>query len=146
VDLIARPTALNLASNPATTPGAVQQIAPASGAGRKVSPERKAKVSPERKAKVSPERKAKVSPKTRKSPSGSGSKLPAIDRLDWENHSDGGKEAWHAPPGTVQRRDKTYLGHVGKRQLAAWERLDPDARQKAVEEWIKTRREEKGIQ
>ncbi len=112
----------------------------------KVSPERKAKVSPERKAKVSPERKAKVSPKTRKSPSGSGSKLPAIDRLDWENHSDGGKEAWHAPPGAVQRRDKTYLGHVGKRQLAAWGRLDPDARQKAVEEWIKTRREEKGIQ
>ena len=130
MDLIARPTALNLASNPATTPGAVQQIAPASGAGRKVSPERK----------------AKVSPKTRKSPSGSGSKLPAIDRLDWENHSDGGKEAWHAPPGAVQRRDKTYLGHVGKRQLAAWGRLDPDARQKAVEEWIKTRREEKGIQ
>jgi len=130
VDLIATPTAPNLAKEFFATPGVFEQIAPASGAGRKLSPKRK----------------LKPSPKGRKSPSGSGSNLPAIDRLDWEPHSAGGKEAWHVPPGAVHRKDKTYLGHVGKRQLAEWGSLDPDARQKAVEGWVATQRERKGIQ
>jgi len=131
VDLIATPTALNLASNPATTPGVVSQIAPASGVGRKLSPKRK----------------PKSSPKARKSPSGSGSHLPAVDRVEWERHSDDGAwEAWHAPLGAVQRKDKTYLGYVGKGRLATWGSLEPDARQKAVEGWVAMKREKKGIQ
>jgi hypothetical protein len=130
VDLIATPTALNLASNPATTPGVVSRMVPASGVGRKLSPKRK----------------PKPSPKTRKSPSGSGSNLPEVDGVEFENHSAGGKEAWHVPPDAVHRKDKTYLGHVGKRLLATWGSLDPDARQKAVEGWVAMKREKKGIQ
>lgn len=137
--MIATPTALNLAKEFFATPGVFEQIAPASGV-------RKTKSSPKEDAKSSEKRKAKSSAKVRKSPSGSGSNLPTIDRLEWNNNSDGGKEAWHVPPGARHRKDKIYLGYVGKRQLAAWGSLDPDARQKVVEGWVATQRERKGIQ
>lgn len=163
MDLIARPTALNLASNLATTLGVVSQIAPASGSGRKPSP--KARKSPSGSGgydadtlidddvegwqglqpmpRPAPKRKSRnVYTGTYQRPDG----LPLLQGIQWEPHSDGGKEAWHVPPGARHRKDKTYLGYVGKRQLSAWGKLDPDARQKAVESWIAAKREKKGIQ
>lgn len=99
-----------------------------------------------------PRRKPPVKPpeqptgKAAKSPSGSGSHLAAVAGITWEPKRDGAIEAWHAPPGAVQRKDKTYLGRAGKSQLEEWDGLDADARQKAVEGWIAMQREKKGIQ
>ena len=77
--------------------------------------------------------------------SGSGYNLPVVEFLQWEENTKGGFEAWHCPPGAFSRKDKTYIGHVGKRQLAAWSALTPDDSRAAVIAWIATKRNAKGI-
>jgi hypothetical protein len=65
--------------------------------------------------------------------------------VDFERNSSGGFEAWYVPPGVVQRKDKTYLGYVGKKLLATWESLPAGDRQKAAEDWIEDKRRQKGV-
>ncbi|HEY7180720.1 MAG TPA: hypothetical protein VIC84_04850 [Blastocatellia bacterium] len=65
--------------------------------------------------------------------------------MDFEKNSSGGREAWHVPPGVTHRKDKTYLGYVGKRLISAWENLAPEARRRAAEDWIAEKRVKKGI-
>lgn len=77
--------------------------------------------------------------------SGSGYELPELENVSWEAHKKGGWEAWHSPDGAFHRKDKTYLGHVGKRQLAAWGKLSPDDSRAAVVAWIAEKRAAKGI-
>lgn len=88
---------------------------------------------------------AKGSVKAAKSGSGTGSNLPEFQNLEWEPNRKGGWEAWHAPPGATKRKDKTYLGHVGKRLLAQWQNLHPVARRQAIEQWVHDKRAEKGV-
>ena len=78
--------------------------------------------------------------------SGSGFDLPVVEFLQWEENTKGGFEAWHCPHGAFSRKDKTYIGHVGKRQLAAWSKLSPDELAQVVSEWIATKRAAKGIE
>jgi hypothetical protein len=87
----------------------------------------------------------KPSVKARKSHSGTGSNLPEVAQVEWEKNSSGGWEAWHVPAGVIRRKDKTYLGYIGKRLLETWQSLPPEARQKAAEDWISGKRAEKGI-
>lgn len=58
---------------------------------------------------------------------------------------DGGLEAWHTPEGVKHRKGKTYLGRVGVRRQREWEKLSPDIRGGIVEDWIRGKRAEKGI-
>jgi len=88
---------------------------------------------------------AKGSVQAAKSGSGSGSHLPELPLIGWEENRKGGVEAWHVPPGATKRKEKTYLGYAGKRLLAEWEKLNPDARRLTVERWIRDKRAEKGI-
>ena len=87
-------------------------------------------------------------------PSGSGSVprlpegclLPPLENLQWEANAAGGWEAWHAPDGTnAPRKSKIYLGYLGKRKLAAWERLPAEQRRAVIAQWIGERRAGKGI-
>lgn len=72
--------------------------------------------------------------------------LPAFSSLVWERDRDGGWEAWHAPQGRrTPRRLKTYLGRVGKRKLAEWERLADAERLATISVWVADRRKGKGI-
>ncbi|MBP6820811.1 MAG: hypothetical protein KA368_04680 [Acidobacteria bacterium] len=80
-------------------------------------------------------------------PSGSGFDLPAIENLQWESNKFGGWEAWHCPPGAVHRKDKTYLGHLGKRLRGKLERENSPAEFRAyLAEWIAAKRKAKKIQ
>jgi hypothetical protein len=54
-------------------------------------------------------------------------------------------EAWHSPEGATKRTDRTYLGRVGKRLLAEWEKGEPENRRTCVERWIAEKRQGKGI-
>jgi hypothetical protein len=73
--------------------------------------------------------------------SGSGYELPELQNIQWELHSKGGWEAWHVPAGAAHRRDKTYLGYLGKRQMATWEQGKTSAEfQQAVCEWVEQKR------
>lgn len=63
----------------------------------------------------------KVPVRTYKKGSGSGLRFPTPQFVMWEQNTKGGWEAWFAPDGPSHRKTKTYLGHVGKRQLAAWQ-------------------------
>lgn len=75
-----------------------------------------------------------------------GCPLPPLANVQWEANAKGGWEAWHAPEGAnAPRKTKTYLGYVGKRQLAKWERLPTDERRATVAAWIEQKRTEKGI-
>lgn len=97
-------------------------------------------------AKVSPQKKAKPSGSgSATKPSGSGYALPELANIQWEANSSGGWEAWHSPEGAFHRKDKTYLGHAGKRQLAAWSKLPADEFRAAVVAWIAEKRSAKGI-
>lgn len=71
--------------------------------------------------------------------------MPELENVSWEENAKGGWEAWHAPDGAFHRREKTYLGHAGKRQLAAWSKLPPDEARAAVIAWIADKRAAKGI-
>ena len=71
--------------------------------------------------------------------------MPEIPNLQWERNKFGGWEAWHAPNGATHRREKTYLGHLGKRQLRRWGREAPEEFRRLVCEWIAEKRTEKGI-
>lgn len=75
--------------------------------------------------------------------SGSGYVLPELPNIQWELHKKGGYEAWHVPPGALHRKEKTYLGYVGKKQLSAWEHLE--ASRQAIIEWVAEKRAAKGI-
>jgi hypothetical protein len=37
--------------------------------------------------------------------------------IQWEKNRSGGVEAWYAPVGAAKRRDRTYLGYIGKRLI-----------------------------
>ena len=74
--------------------------------------------------------------------SGSGSSLPAIPGVQWELNRRGGFEAWHCPPGALHRKDKTYLGYLGKRVISA---SAPDQLDQVARVWIADRMKEKGI-
>jgi hypothetical protein len=37
--------------------------------------------------------------------------------IQWEKNRSGGVEAWYAPVGATKRRDRTYLGYIGKRLI-----------------------------
>lgn len=75
--------------------------------------------------------------------------MPVIDGIQWEskfNHGNfTGVEAWHSPTGARNRAGKTYLGKLGKRQLAAWSKLPPDEFRQAAIAWIELKRLAKGI-
>ena len=86
------------------------------------------------------------SDKARKSPSGGGSHLADVPQVKWETKKDGSTEAWHNPPGATKREHRTYLGRVGLALSERWRNLRPEARQKAVEDWIRELRQSKGIQ
>ncbi len=74
--------------------------------------------------------------------------LHVLEKVQWEAKADGSFEAWHAPNGSKSpRKEKTYLGRVGKRLLAKWGAMPPDERRAAVvAEWIADRRREKGME
>lgn len=72
--------------------------------------------------------------------SGGGYDLPDFPLLQWELNERGGWEAWHTPEGTQRRRDRTYLGYLGKRQLEAWRELAPVEFREAVEAWVEQKR------
>jgi len=73
--------------------------------------------------------------------SGSGYELPQLQNLQWELNAKGGWEAWHTPDGAQPRRDRTYLGYLGKRQLAAWEQSKTPAEfREAVGAWVEQKR------
>lgn len=97
----------------------------------------------ERSVKRSVKRSGSGSPPER---SGSGSTsledLPELPNVQWEKNARGGFEAWHVPPGALHRKDKTYLGYLGKKALSATTptELDLFARQ-----WIHDRRQAKGL-
>lgn len=74
--------------------------------------------------------------------SGSGSSLPAIPGIQWELNARGGFEAWHCPAGAVHRKDKTYLGYLGKRVIAG---SAPDQLDQVARSWIADKMKEKGI-
>lgn len=74
--------------------------------------------------------------------SGSGSSLPAIPGVQWELNARGGFEAWHCPPGALHRKDKTYLGYLGKRVIAG---SAPDQLDAMARSWIAERMQQKGI-
>jgi hypothetical protein len=103
-------------------------------------------VLPQKARKPSVKGQKKPSVKARKSRSGTGSNLLAVRDVDFEKNSSGGFEAWHVPPGVTHRKDKTYLGYVGKRLIETWQSLPAEARQKAMEDWIQKKRAEKGIE
>lgn len=65
--------------------------------------------------------------------------------MSWEQNRKGGVECWHVPAGAVHRKDKVYLGYVGKRQLAEWSLLKPDDLRAKVAAWVQARRAGKGI-
>ena len=94
-----------------------------------------------------PKFKTEALPTYKEKPSGSGFDLPAIENLQWESNKFGGWEAWHVPPGAVHRKDKTYLGHLGKRLRGKLEREKSPAEFRAyLVEWIATKRSEKKIE
>ena len=75
-----------------------------------------------------------------------GCPLPPLENLQWEANAAGGWEAWHAPDGAnAPRKSKTYLGYLGKRKLAEWERWSADQRHAVIAQWIGERRAGKGI-
>ena len=74
--------------------------------------------------------------------SGSGSSLPAIPGVQWELNARGGFEAWHCPPGALHRKDKTYLGYLGKRVIAV---SAPDQLDQVARSWIADLMQQKGI-
>lgn len=77
---------------------------------------------------------------------GSDCPLPDFPDLAWELDRDGGWECYHAPEGKrAPRRTKTYLGRVGKRQLAKWEALPEAERLATISVWIAERRTGKGL-
>ena len=77
---------------------------------------------------------------------GSDCPLPDFPGIAWELDRDGGWECYHAPEGKrAPRRTKKYLGRVGKRKLAEWERLPNDQRHAVVAAWIQEKRTEKGV-
>ena len=144
MDLIATPTAPNLANNPVQTPGPATPVGSASpsDSGSKQKPQKAGTVA--RKSSANPQKKSSV--KAAKSHSGSGSNLVDAPDVEWEWNSSGGLEAWHVPPGATSRKDKTYIGYAKQKLLAEWGSLDPEARQKAVEDWVAAKRAKKGIQ
>ena len=75
--------------------------------------------------------------------SGSGSSLPAIPGVQWELNARGGFEAWRCPPGALHRKDKTYLGYLGKRVISA---SAPDQLDKMARVRIADRMKGKGIE
>ena len=75
--------------------------------------------------------------------SGSGSSLPAIPGIQWELNARGGFEAWHCPPGALHRKDKAYIGYLGKRVIAA---SAPDQLDAMARVWIADRMQQKGIE
>jgi hypothetical protein len=72
--------------------------------------------------------------------SGSGYELPELTNLQWELNAKGGWEVWHVPPGAVHRRNKTYLGYLGKRQLAAWQELTAAEFRQSIRAWVAQKR------
>ena len=74
--------------------------------------------------------------------SGSGSSLPAIPGIQWELNARGGFEAWHCPAGALHRKDKTYLGYLGKRVIAG---SAPAQLEAMARLWVAERMKEKGI-
>jgi hypothetical protein len=79
-----------------------------------------------------------------KPPSGSGS-LPEMAGVQWEWKSDGAVEAWHTPRPKAPRKDRIYLGRVGVRKLAEWQRLPASERLATVAAWVADRRAGKGL-
>lgn len=75
--------------------------------------------------------------------------MPVIDGIQWENKFNRGNftgvEAWHSPTGARNRAGKTYLGKLGKRQLAAWSKLPPAEFEQAAIAWIELKRLAKGV-
>jgi hypothetical protein len=129
---------------PASTPAQMPLAAPA--APLKIEPV-KGSVAREKKGSVNPAEKGSGSG-SRKKGSGSGYQLPDLDGVQWMKNKKGGLEAWHLPDGIgprSPRSKKLYLGHIGKRQLAAWSKIAPAEKRAAVEDWIDERRREKGI-
>lgn len=78
--------------------------------------------------------------------SGSGYRLPDIENVQWESNGLGGFEAWHVPAGVTHRAGKTYLGFLGKRRLASWQKEPPDKFRELVTDWIAEKRREKQIE
>lgn len=78
--------------------------------------------------------------------SGSGYDLPEVSSVRWELNAKGGWEAWHSPDGAYHRQEKTYLGYLGKRQLAMWKRETPERYHLMICEWIVEKRKGKGIE
>jgi len=82
---------------------------------------------------------------------GSGSGSPndyapePVQGVSWEPNKKGGFEGWHTPPGATHRKDKTYLGYVNLKLLRQWENLPPADRERELEEWIRSKRTQKGI-
>jgi len=68
--------------------------------------------------------------------------LPPIPGVQWERNARGGFEAWHVPPGATHRREKTYLGYLGKRLLAT---ATPESLPQTVQTWIRERRQVKKL-
>lgn len=71
--------------------------------------------------------------------------LPILDGVQWERKRDGALEAWHSPDGKRNRAGKTYIGRIGKRQLASWEAKPPAQFRALISEWISEKRMKKGI-
>ena len=75
--------------------------------------------------------------------------MPVIAGIQWENKTVRGKftgiEAWHSPDGARNRAGKTYLGKIGKRQLAEWSVLPPAEFSQMVAAWVELKRTAKGI-
>jgi len=70
--------------------------------------------------------------------SGSGVTLPDIEQIAWERNARGGFEAWLNPGGpTTPRRDRVYLGYLGKRSL----HLPPDE----IKRWVAGKRSAKNV-
>ena len=78
--------------------------------------------------------------------SGSGYQLPELANVQWEENRRGGWEAWHCPPGAIHRREKTYLGYLGVRQLRQWEQESPERFHELVIDWVAEKRKEKQIE
>jgi hypothetical protein len=72
--------------------------------------------------------------------------LPRLKGILWEPNRKGGWDCRLCPPGWTNRDRKPYLGHVGKRQLAAWLKAQPTkaSLRPVVEAWVAQRRKEKG--
>lgn len=100
---------------------------------------------PERMPEPKEKRSAKRSENAAKTRSGSGYQLPELENLQWEENQRGGWEAWHCPPGAIHRREKTYLGYLGVRQLRQWEQESPERFRELVTDWIAEKRKERQI-